>query len=159
MPEEAIAPARASRRESRNSGTVVVMSFLVIVAVGVAAWFYHRSVEEKSTQLEDSPSSVVSVLHLDSFVVNLGGGDGTGYLRIGIDLGLGIELKESSGRSPHVGELRDTILTVLGTRTVDELLTSQGKDKLRADLLQAIQERMPELHCHEVYFTEFLVQH
>lgn len=158
MEDESIKHVRPSKK-ARSSGTVVVMSLLVIASLGIAGWFYHRSASEQTAQMEDSPTAVASVLHLDSFVVNLGGDGGSGYLRVGIDLGLGIEIKGNETHAPYVGELRDTILTVLGTRTVDELLTPKGKDKLRKDLLQAIQDRMPELHCHEIYFTEFLVQY
>jgi len=158
MPEEPSTPARSKKKE-RSSGTVVAMTVLLIASCTLAGWFYHRSTLEQASQDENSPASVVSVLHLDSFVVNLSGDGGTGYLRVGIDLGLGIELKEGASRAPYIGELRDTILTVLGTRTVEELLTPDGKAKLRSDILQAIQTRMPEIHCHEVYYTEFLVQH
>lgn len=158
MADEPIEPSRPPAK-ARSGGTVVVMSVLLIAAVVIAAWFYHRSTMAQASEDENSPEAVVSVLHLDSFVVNLAGDDGTGYLRVGIDLGLGIELKENSPRTQYVGRLRDTILTVLSTRTVEELLTPEGKSKLRSDILSAIQQRVPEIHCHEVYFTEFLVQH
>ena len=72
---------------------------------------------------------------------------------------LGVTLKEGDSRGAYNGRLRDTILTVLGTGTVDQLLTPEGKTKLKADLLKAIQNRVPEIQCREVYFTEFLVQH
>jgi len=98
-------------------------------------------------------------MHLESFVVNLSGTSDNGYLRVGIDLGLAIEQKEGEKSTAYTGRLRDTILTVLGTRTVDELLTADGKAKLKQDILKAINDRVPELQCKEVYFTDFLVQH
>ena len=58
-----------------------------------------------------------------------------------------------------MGRLRDAILTVLGTRTIDELLTADGKTKLKQDILKSINASVPEIECKEVYFTEFLVQH
>jgi len=157
MPEDPIPSARRPKRQ--RSGGITALTALIVVSLVVAGWLYHRSTLAQASQDEDSPTAIISVLHLDSFVVNLSGDSGTGYLRVGIDLGLGIEIKETSGRPPYVGKLRDTILSVLGTRSVDELLTQDGKNKLKADILAAIQQRMPEIHCHEVYFTEFLVQH
>jgi flagellar FliL protein len=104
---------------------------------------------------------VNSVLPLDSFVVNLQDPAGNGYLRVGIDLGLASAAKDDDKekQAAYLPRLRDTILGVLGSRSVDDLLTPDGKTKLKADLLQAIDARVPELQCKEVYFTEFLVQH
>ncbi len=77
-------------------------------------------------------------------------------MRVGIDLGLGREL----GRSENVpvALVRDTILGVLGQARVADLLEEKGKAKLKADLLRALQERVPGLAVEEVYFTEFLIQ-
>ena len=57
-----------------------------------------------------------------------------------------------------VAEVRDTILSVLSEARVDDLLTAKGKAKLKQDLLQALQQRVPELAVEDVYFTEFLIQ-
>ncbi len=54
--------------------------------------------------------------------------------------------------------MRDTIIGVLAQSRVEDLLTDKGKAKLKADLLQALQERVPGLAVVEVYFTEFLIQ-
>ncbi len=62
------------------------------------------------------------------------------------------------GETAPVGQVRDTILGVLAESRVDELLTTQGKTKLKAGLLRALQEREPGLGVEEVYFTEFLIQ-
>ncbi len=106
-------------------------------------------------------TEVSSVLALDSFVVNLQDPSGNGYLRVSMSLGLASAAKEDDKdkQAAYLPRLRDTILGVLGTRSVDELLTPDGKEKLKADLLQAIDTHVPELQCKEIYFTEFLVQH
>lgn len=77
-------------------------------------------------------------------------------MRVGIDLGLGREL--SKGENAPVALVRDTILGVLGQCRVDDLLEEKGKEKLKADLLHTLQERVPGLAVEEVYFTEFLIQ-
>ena len=83
------------------------------------------------------------------------------YLRIGIDLGLGTapkgEGKEGKGPSP-TALVRDTILTVLMATKPDEVTTAEGKNQLKQHLVDALQQRAPELDVREVYFTEFLMQ-
>ena len=54
--------------------------------------------------------------------------------------------------------IRDSILTVLAQCKSGDLLTPEGKTKLKADLLAALNRDVPALQAREVYFTEFLVQ-
>jgi flagellar FliL protein len=54
--------------------------------------------------------------------------------------------------------IRDSILTVLAQYTSEQLLTPDGKTKLKADLINALNRDVPELRVREVYLTEFLVQ-
>jgi flagellar basal body-associated protein FliL len=75
---------------------------------------------------------------------------------VGIDLGLGQE--HGKGENAPLGQVRDTILGVLAQSRVDELSTAAGKEKLKQDLLHALQQRLPGREVEEVYFTEFLIQ-
>jgi flagellar FliL protein len=156
MAEGASFGAGATRKH-RSNLPILVMTALVAVSLATAGWFWHRSSEAQENQLENG--GIRSVLHLDSFVVNLSGATDNAYIRIGIELGLATDQKDADKQLAFRGRLRDTILSVLGTRTVDELLTPEGKAKLKADLLKAIDDRVPEIQCREIYFTEFLVQH
>jgi flagellar protein FliL len=104
-------------------------------------------------------SQIKGVLHLDSFVVNLADTEENRFLRVGIDLGLGIPLsgKEGEGGVP-IARIRDCILVVLSTWRSDALLAPEGKQKLKDELLLALQDRVPELGVKEIYLTDFLVQ-
>jgi len=115
-----------------------------------------------STKAAAAPSSgqVQFVLHLDTFVLNLADPEQKAYLRVGIDLGL----KDKPGKpdegdaGPPVALIRDTILGVLSLCQPDQVLTPEGKTKLKQDLLGALQQRAPGLGVQAVYFTEFLIQ-
>jgi len=164
MAETQAAPDANAKTSPKGKSKLplILVAAIVLIAVAVGGWMWRRSASS-SNKAAPAPKKieVTSTLHLDSFVVNLQDASGTGYLRVGIDLGLAGAAKEGEkeGSPPYLPRLRDAILTVLGTRSVDELLTADGKAKLKADLLSAINGRVPELDCKEVYFTEFLVQH
>jgi len=107
-----------------------------------------------------------SVMHLESFVVNLADGPGV-YLRVGIDLGLAAAATEAEGGhgggkdakdGGRTAVVRDTILGVLMRVTAQEVATAEGKEKLKHELLGALQRRLPELGAVEVYYTDFLLQ-
>lgn len=101
-----------------------------------------------------------SVMHLDPFVVNLADSEDNRFLRVGIDLGLenaSAKDAKGDGRVP-TALVRDCILEVLSTWHSQALLAPDGKQKLRDEILKALQARAPELGAKEVYFTDFLVQ-
>ncbi|HWW51910.1 MAG TPA: flagellar basal body-associated FliL family protein [Verrucomicrobiae bacterium] len=150
----------AAPKKSRSKLPLILIGAVVLVGLAGAGWFWHRHslAAAPAEQQKTSATEVKSVMHLENFVVNLQGATDSGYLRVGIDLGVAAEAKEGEKQATPPGRLRDAILTVLGTRTVDELLTPEGKAKLKQDLLQAIDDRAPEIDCKEIYFTEFLVQ-
>jgi flagellar basal body-associated protein FliL len=57
-----------------------------------------------------------------------------------------------------VALVRDTVLSVLSAARAEQLVQADGKRQLKSELLQALQERLPQLGVEDVYFTEFLVQ-
>lgn len=106
-------------------------------------------------RLSDAGGPEKVTLHLETFVLNLADPGQRSYLRVGMDLGLTHELAKESA---PVGQVRDTILGVLGEAKVDELVTARGKARLKEELLRALQLRVPGLGVEEVYFSEFLIQ-
>jgi len=152
------APAKP---KAKSKLPLILIAAVLILGAGVGGWMWKRSSAKPQLAAAQPADQVNSVLQLDSFVVNLQDPSGSGYLRIGITLGLATPASadDKDKQAAYLPHLRDTILGVLGTRTVDELLTPDGKTKLKADLLQSINASIPELQCKDVYFTEFLVQH
>jgi flagellar protein FliL len=126
---------------------------MLIVAIIAGAWLWGARGSEQA----GAGSPVKSTLHLETFVLNLADPGQRSYLRVGIDLGLGREIGKGED-APPVAEIRDTILGVLGQCKVDDVLTEAGKTRLKADLLHALQARVPEQKVEGVYFTEFLIQ-
>jgi len=145
----ATAPEKTREKAGRNLGTILF--FIVLAIFGGWWWSAQRNGPENS-----SGSAVKSTLHLETFVVNLADREGRSFLRLGVDLGLNHELKR--GEDPPVAHVRDTILTILATAKAEDLLSAEGKSTLKAELLQALKERVPELGVEEVYFTELLIQ-
>ena len=129
---------------------------LGLLLAGLAVWYLTIRSNDSPAQA-NSLSAVESTLHLETFVLNVGGAEQRAYLRVGIDLGLKQSAKGAEETMP-VAQVRDTILGVMGEANADEMVTASGKRKLKQDLLHALQEQSPGLGVKEVYFTEFLVQ-
>lgn len=52
----------------------------------------------------------------------------------------------------------DAVITLLSTKTYEQLYTAEGKENLRLELRDAIQTRLPDYKLRNIYFTEFVVQ-
>ena len=52
----------------------------------------------------------------------------------------------------------DTVITLLSTKTYEDLYTADGKEKLRTEILETLSEKLVDLHILSIYFTEFVVQ-
>ncbi len=52
----------------------------------------------------------------------------------------------------------DAVVTLISSKTFEELYTAQGKETLRLELSNLITQRLPEYHILSVYLTEFVVQ-
>lgn len=130
---------------------------MVLVTVAGAAGGWYWSTRKNEVAAAAASSMVKSTLHLETFVVNLSDPGQRSYLRAGIDLGLGRDLGRNQD-APPVAKIRDTILGVLAQVKADDLVTEKGKTGLKAEILLALRDRVPEQKVEEVYFTELLVQ-
>lgn len=157
VPEQTHNPAHSIQtpRQKNTKKTGLWAPLLFVVAlVAVALWFWSN--RDRDVRATDGPA-VRSTLHLETFVLNLADTEQKSYLRVGVDLGLGLAPKRTTEGYP-IARARDAILSVLAVGRADDLVTAQGKTQLKQDLLRALQDRVPEMEVREVYFTEFLIQ-
>ena len=96
---------------------------------------------------------------LDAFIVNLTDKAGLGkrYLKATIILEVGSE-EDKKMLERHKPQLRDTILLLLSSQSINEVNTMEGKIELKQILVSKINQVLGEGIVHRLYFTEFVVQ-
>ena len=159
-PEQAIAAPEPppTEKKSRLWLFAIVGAVLLAATGGGVIWMLRGSSAANEAPVPDA-AKVKSTLHLETFVINLADPEQKAYLRVGVDLGLSSELKQKAGEGgTPIAVVRDTILTVLSSYKPDELLTPAGKSRLKGEIVQALQQRVPDLGVQEAYLTDFLVQ-
>lgn len=52
----------------------------------------------------------------------------------------------------------DAVITLLSTKTYDDLYTAEGKERLRVEIMDDLSRKLSDLHILSIYFTEFVVQ-
>ena len=126
-----------------------------------------RGVAQK-TQTDVPASS--HFITLDPMLVNLADGSGSSYLKVSITLRVADvadkkeartkdeKIKTDRASDDSVAGVRDTVLTVLGQQTANDLLAVDGKEHLKSELKRALAEHNSGLTVLDVFVTDFLVQ-
>ncbi|MCD9184989.1 MAG: flagellar basal body-associated FliL family protein [Pyrinomonadaceae bacterium] len=103
---------------------------------------------------------VKHIIELQPFIVNLADEDQARYLRLSVSVGIGGEEggKEEKADPIFITRVRNAMLAVLSVKSSEEVLTVEGKAKLRKELLKAAQTASEEPHVEAIYITDFIVQ-
>lgn len=148
----------------------VMMVFIIGLGGGLFMMWNKLSAMEAKAQVEaeggeneakDEPVPVEELLGpifpLDTFIVNLADKGGKRYLRITIDLELDSEELEAEV-AKRLPQVRDSILTILPTKTFEDISSANGKTALRDQMLERINGLLARGQITNIYFKEFVVQ-
>lgn len=106
-------------------------------------------------QLDDL--TIGPMFPLDQFIVNLLSDSGRRFLKTSIDLELSdSDLIEELGAK--TSRIRDVVIRVLSSKTVEEISTPKGKDKLKKELTNQLNAVLLDGQIVRVYFTDFVIQ-
>jgi flagellar FliL protein len=74
-----------------------------------------------------------------------------------------IQLEFAEPELPHSIEsdtpkIKDSVIRILSGKSSSELLTSEGKEKVRGEIREGVNEILGGEEVTQVYFTEFIIQ-
>ncbi len=98
-----------------------------------------------------------TIYALDTFIVNLADTGGNRYLRITMDLELGIPELESE-LDKRLPQVRDSILMILPSKRFEDISPVAGKIALRDEILKTLNGFLVQGEITNIYFKEFVVQ-
>ncbi len=94
---------------------------------------------------------------LETFTVNLLSESGKRYLKVDMTLEM-----EGEELSPELEEkkpvFRDIIIRQLTSKSLEEISTTQGKEKLKDGIITDLNKRLKDGKIKNIYFTSFVVQ-
>jgi len=116
--------------------------------------------KERSAGVQSQMQNMLEVgpmYPLDTFTVNLLSESGRRYLKVEMNLELsGEELGPEMEKKTAV--IRDVIIRLLSSKSLEEISTAKGKEKLKEQLVDQVNMRLRDGHINNVYFTEFVIQ-
>ncbi|MGQ9720150.1 MAG: flagellar basal body-associated FliL family protein [Candidatus Jordarchaeum sp.] len=94
---------------------------------------------------------------MDPIIVNLADLEVSKYLKIRIEIE-GNDIKINEEIDKRMPQIRDIIITLLSSKTFNEIYDREGKKRLKNEILQHINKLLGEKKVREIFFTEFVMQ-
>ncbi len=167
----------SAENESKKGGgsnivliIVVVLLVLVLAIGGIVAYLMLSSddggdgtqvtqekVEKKRHRSRSDDMTVGPMYPLDKFTVNLMSENGRRYLVVKMNLEEdGEELTPELDKKTAL--IRDVVISILSSKTVEEITTAKGKSKLKDEIIAQINKHLEDGEIRHIYFTEFVIQ-
>ncbi len=108
----------------------------------------------EESELQEGEEPLGGMLPFDTFVVNLKDGR---YLRVQMQFEF-VERDIPKKVYPRIVPIRDAVLALLASRSAAEVLSSQGRDALKRDIRDLVNESLRKEDVKNVFFSQFVVQ-
>lgn len=141
---------------------------VIILVLAVVALLAGLGIIVLKSKKSSEPAKVpTSEMKLGEFIVNLADTNEIRYLKTNIVLEVEGAKPAGGGHGGHGGggdatdpRVRDAIIQVMSSKRFTELQSPEGKEKLKEQIAEAVNERKKEEHIKvvEVFFNEFAMQ-
>lgn len=162
------------KKPKGNMLLIVVVALLVLLLVGggAAAFFLlggsdeeampqsqtkSASADKKKTRKSTDSLVIGPMYPMAQFVVNLLSESGNRFLKVALDLELN-DAKLQPEMDHKKSMIRDIVIRTFSSKTFEEISTLKGKDKLKEEVLDKINENLSDGYVKNIYFTDFVVQ-
>lgn len=186
MAEEKEAPAEEAAPKPKSKKKLIIIIVAAVLVVGGGAGFFLMKGGKKPEAAEEEPTETkkhYETVDIGTFTVNLS--MNSSFLKVKVLLeydpeilakagehseggggayGGGGEGEKDKGLPGVLGQrepmIRDAIIRVLSSKRAEDVLTQEGKDQLKEEMMEAINEAtgLEEGPIVNVYFIEFIVQ-
>ena len=161
-------PLEAEEKPSKKGGLLFILLPAMLISAGIGSWLAYSQYESiaeiahnvfgGSENEGEQPIEFGEFMELSNIVVNPSDSEGRRLLMVS----LGLETDEG-GILESVTEremvVRDTIIKILGNRTVDELSSIDERASIKSELRQAVNGIVSEEgEINRLYFTQYVLQ-
>ncbi len=152
---------------------IAILILLILIGGGLAAFLLLSGGDEevssapqqqqvavqkkKGSSRSQSLLTIGPVYPMDQFVVNLLSESGSRFLKVSLQIELGNEemVAEMDKKKPAI---RDIVIRTLSSKTFEEIGTSKGKERLKDELVEIINEILADGQVKNIFFTDFVIQ-
>jgi len=106
---------------------------------------------------EGSKEGASNIYPLEPFIVNIYDGQELRYLKVKVEMEMATPGLKSE-LDTRMAPIRDAILVLLSTKTLQDIQDVQGKNQLKDEILTAVNKQITSGKITKIYFTDFVVQ-
>lgn len=161
--KESAESSEAAEKPKKKKGLLfIIIAVIVLIAAGGGFFAYTKFMAPKPAIDEEelkkkAEEAVGEMFDLEPFVVNLSDPKGKRYLKVKITL----ELENAAmvdKATKVVPKMRDMVIMMLTSLTFEEVMTPEGKIRVRDELFERFNLILRPNRIKNLYFTEFVVQ-
>lgn len=174
MPDKADVLEKKSEWRGKLWILIAVLVLAALSEAGRRTWIYFNGPKSVQAAGESSkrgagPSAgahasiggeVKVTAGLDPFLVNLADPQAVRFVKVTFQLGMTGDSEEFSKNPVAIAAARDAIISLLSAKTSEQILTVEGKDKLRKEVRDRVNSILgaSKTRVQNVYIVEFVVQ-
>ena len=185
MAEEETTEEESAPKEKKSSNLlmiIIIAVLILIIIIGAVVAVLLMSGGDESVDVTSAPQAqektvskqksrnssnvmndtrkldqIGTLYPLDTFTVNLKSDSGRRYLKVTMSLELeGDELSmELDAKAPV---LRDRIIRILSSKTLEEISSKKGKQKVSEQIMDTLNAMLTDGRIKGIYFTQFVIQ-
>lgn len=146
------------RGKSFTNLFVIIGVALAAAALAVAGTFIFTGESKGSPKkVEKVSPETMAIFTLEPFIVNIYDGQDLRYLKLKVEMELS-DPEAKTELTARQAQIRDGILSILTTKTMQDLQFQQGKNQLKQEIMAAVTRMVTPGKVKQVYFTDFVIQ-
>ena len=145
-------------RSGNKSLILIIVVLVVALAGGIGAYLFLFSGAHKpasDSKKEEQKEVKTSLIALDAFVLNLS--ERGRFLKVTMQFELA-DAANAALVADKTPQLRDAIITLVSSKSVESVSSPEGKFQLKDELLLRANQAMGKDIFKNLYFTEFVMQ-
>jgi flagellar FliL protein len=151
------------QKKSKKLLWIMIAVAVIVVAGGGAGTYVMMGGKEPAAEEETTETETVAstgLVPLDTFLVNLNDPAGERYMKLSLRLTVSPEevADELKNRELLMAKMRDRVLTILMSKTFQEMNSPLGKEGLRIEIRAQLNPLLEDGEVEDVLFSEFVVQ-
>jgi flagellar FliL protein len=151
---------KPAKKGNAKKKIVMAVAGLVLLGTGVGGSLYFTGMLGGSQQ-EEHKDVAIYFAFPDPFTVNFETDQGLRFLQVSLEV-MSYQQEAIDGIQTHMPVIKNNIILLLSNQSYGTLVSLEGKEKIRQDVLNEIQgiltKHKIKAKVQEVYFTTFVMQ-
>lgn len=144
-----------AKKSNQKNIIILSLALSLVIAIGATATYF---IMNKNGSESESLTQMGAMYPLDTFTVNVLSEDGNEhYLKVDMSLEMA-EQDISPELEEKKDELRDIIIGIISSKSMEEVSLPDEKDKMKKEIIEQINLHLAQTKVKNVFFTNFVEQ-